>query len=355
MKQMLKNGLAWLLVLAIGTTLLTGCGNKNIQQETGTADTQAATEKAGGEGETQTAPAETDKEGETMAGAEGEVKYPRQPEGSGLILEAKPEQVVSMVFGTDEMLLGLAEATHIAGLSGLDNGCAYLAAEPSVYESIPVVSNNAEVLFSLEPDFIIGSRWLDEDLKAQIADSKIPYYGYTTPKTMEEQIRIVEELGYLLGEDEKTAAVVNDMRERTEAVKAKAASIPAEERVTVMAYNMHESSNAKDTIFDDMVTLAGGINLSAQAGLEGTAKISKEQLVELNPQVIILVEWAADTDEEFQAFVENLKNDESLHSVDAVQNGRIYASIDNSITNVSQFAVDGLEFVAECCYPELYQ
>ncbi len=39
MKQMVKNGLAWLLVLAIGMTLLTGCGSKNIQQETGTADT----------------------------------------------------------------------------------------------------------------------------------------------------------------------------------------------------------------------------------------------------------------------------------------------------------------------------
>ncbi|MCI8672578.1 MAG: ABC transporter substrate-binding protein [Lachnospiraceae bacterium] len=371
MKRILKKRLAWLLVLALSVVLLEGCGNKNTRQGSGTTDTRTAAETADIAGETQAASAEIGGEDETKAAADDkltadggdettagtgdEAKYPRQPEGSELILEAKPERVASLVFGTDEMLLGLAETSHIAGLSGLDNGCVYLAAEPSAYESIPVVSSNAEMLFALEPDFIIGSGWLDEDLKAQIADSKIPYYGYTTPKTMDEQIQIVEELGFLLGEDEKTAAVVNDMKKRTEAVKSKAAAIPEEERVTVMAYNMHESSSAKGTIFDDMVTLAGGINLSAQAGLEGTAKISKEQLVELNPQVIILVEWAADTDEEFQAFVETLKNDESLQSVDAVKNGRIYASTDNSITNVSQFAVDGLEFVAKCCYPELYR
>ena len=139
------------------------------------------------------------------------------------------------------------------------------------------------------------------------------------------------------------------------AVETVADGIAEEDKVRVMAYNMHESSNALGTIFDDMVTTAGAVNVSSEAGLEGTAKISKEQIVEMNPEVIILVEWASDTDEEFQAFVETLKSDESLQTVDAVENGRIYASTDNSITNVSQFAVDGLEFIAESCYPDLYK
>ncbi len=259
------------------------------------------------------------------------------------------------MFGTDEMLLGLTDAEFIAGLSGLDNGCAYLAADASVYEDIPRINENAEILMDLEPDFIIGSSWVDEDLKAQIADSGIPFYGYTTPKTLEEQVQIVKDLGYLLGDDEKTEALVQDMEERIQAVETVADGIAEEDKVRVMAYNMHESSNALGTIFDDMVTTAGAVNVSSEAGLEGTAKISKEQIVEMNPEVIILVEWASDTDEEFQAFVETLKSDESLQTVDAVKNGRIYASTDNSITNVSQFAVDGLEFIAESCYPDLYK
>ena len=346
--------------LSLGAGLLYGCGGNGETSASGSAETSGGSEVAASTGASSGAEESVIGSGSATGTAEetANMDYPRKLQVSDeltVTLESKPQKVASLVFGTDEMLLGLTDAENIAGLSGLDNGCAYLAADASVYEKIPRINENAEILMDLEPDFIIGSSWVDEDLKAQIEDSGIPFYGYTTPKTMEEQVQIVKDLGYLLGDDEKTEALVQDMEERIQAVETVAAGIAEEDKVRVMAYNMHESSSAVGTIFDDMVTKAGAVNVSSEAGLEGTAKISKEQIVEMNPEVIILVEWASDTDEEFQAFVEMLKNDESLQTVDAVKNGRIYVSTDNSITNVSQFAVDGLEFVAESCYPDLYQ
>ncbi len=352
--------LALMAALSLGAGLLYGCGGNGETSASGSAETSGGSEVAASTGASSGAEESVIGSGSATGTAEetANMDYPRKLQVSDeltVTLESKPQKVASLVFGTDEMLLGLTDAENIAGLSGLDNGCAYLAADASVYEKIPRINENAEILMDLEPDFIIGSSWVDEDLKAQIEDSGIPFYGYTTPKTMEEQVQIVKDLGYLLGDDEKTEALVQDMEERIQAVETVAAGIAEEDKVRVMAYNMHESSSAVGTIFDDMVTKAGAVNVSSEAGLEGTAKISKEQIVEMNPEVIILVEWASDTDEEFQAFVEMLKNDESLQTVDAVKNGRIYVSTDNSITNVSQFAVDGLEFVAESCYPDLYQ
>lgn len=368
MSRMKTRMLAVMAALSLGAGLMAGCGGGGDASSSGSAVTSSGTEAAGffrtsSESASVSASSGEDSAADSAAssgssGETAEASYPRElqvSEDTTVILESRPERVASLVFGTDEMLLGLTDAEFIAGLSGLDNGCAYLAADASVYEDIPRINENAEILMDLEPDFIIGSSWVDEDLKAQIADSGIPFYGYTTPKTLEEQVQIVKDLGYLLGDDEKTEALVQDMEERIQAVETVADGIAEEDKVRVMAYNMHESSNALGTIFDDMVTTAGAVNESSEAGLEGTAKISKEQIVEMNPEVIILVEWASDTDEEFQAFVETLKSDESLQTVDAVKNGRIYASTDNSITNVSQFAVDGLEFIAESCYPDLYK
>ncbi len=288
---------------------------------------------------------------------ENEPTYPREvtlSDGTIFSLEEKPEKVVSLVFGTDEMMLDLIDTEYIVGVSGKDAGTPYMAADPEDYSDIAKVNDNPEVLLSLEPDFVIGSSWVSSDLKAILSDSDIPFYGYTTPKTMEQQVQVIKDLGYLLGDDEKTDALVRDLEARIDAVKTIGESIADEDKVKVMAYNMHGSSNSGNTIFDDMVTLAGAVNLTAEAGLTGNADISKEQIVDMNPEVIILLAWASDTDDDFEAFAQQLLADESLQTVDAIANNRVYVSMDNSITNVSQFAVDGLEFVAKSCYPELY-
>lgn len=283
---------------------------------------------------------------------QGEAEYPRTV--GDLTLESQPTKISSMVFGTDEMLLGLTDVENIVGLSGKDNGIPYIADPTDSAADVARISDNAEVMISLGADFIIGASWVSSDLQDVMADNDIPFYGYTTPKTMEQQIQIVADIGYLLGEDEKTAVIVDDMNDRMQTVIDTVADIADEDKVRVMAYNMHGSSSAIGTIFDDMVTIAGAVNISSEAGLEGTATISKEQLVAMNPEVIILVKWASDTSEDFDAFLDELFSDSSLATVDAIANERVYVSLDNSITNVSQFAIDGLEFVAESCYPDLF-
>lgn len=282
--------------------------------------------------------------------------FPRTIEnydGSMITIEEKPETIASMVFGTDEMLLDLSDLDKIIGLSGKDNGILYKSDPENKSSEISKINDNAEILTSLYPDAIIGASWVSAELQDVMADMDIPFYGYATPKTIEEQIKIVEDIGYFLGEDENANAIVDDMNTRLQNVVDITGTV--EEKTRVMAYNIHGSTSAKGTMFDSMATTANTINISTEAGLEGTAEISKEQLVELNPEVIILVKWAKDTTEEFDSFLDEFMSDTSLSTIDAIANNRVYISLDNSITNVSHFAIDGLEFIAKSCYPELFE
>lgn len=284
--------------------------------------------------------------------------FPRTIEnhkGELVTLEEKPTTVASMVFGTDEILLDLTELDNIIGLSGKDNGVLYKSDPQNLSSDIPKINDNAEILTSLYPDAIIGASWVSADLQDVMADMDIPFYGYTTPKTMEEQIKIIQDIGYFLGEDDKANAIVDDLNGRLQTVIDTTSNLQEEEKARVMAYNIHGSTSSKGTMFDSMVNSANVINVSTEAGLEGTAEISKEQLVELNPEVIILVKWAQDTTEEFYSFLEEFMSDESLSTISAIENDRVYSSLDNSITNVSHFAIDGLEFIAQSCYPELFE
>ncbi len=75
----------------------------------------------------------------------------------------------------------------------------------------------------------------------------------------------------------------------------------------------------------------------------------------MNPDVIILLKWASHTSEDFYYFEDELLSDTSLNTVNAIVNNRVYSSIDNSITNISQSTINGLEFIAKSCYPDRFE
>lgn len=340
-------------ILALSTALLlslTSCSENTSQ--TSTADNSASSSSQSQSTSQSTNENQTTESTETNGNT---AIYPRTvtlADGSEYTFESAPETIASMVFGTDEMLLDITDFDKIVGLSGKDNGILYKSDPSNKSQSILKINDNAEILADLCPDAVIGASWTSAELQELMSDMDIPFYGYTTPKTLAEINVVVEEIGYFLGEDEKSQEIVEDITQRLEAVTDITSKIT--DKVTVMAYNIHGSSSAKGTLFDDMVTLAGGINLSTEAGLEGTATISKEQLVDMNPEVIILVKWAKDTTEDFDAYLEEMMNDESLSTISAIENNRVYLSLDNSITNISHFAIDGLEFIAQSCYPDLF-
>lgn len=343
MKFITKKLLTFMLV----ATLLTGCSEPQSTTTNNSTNTNSSSQQT-------TPQAEPTPDSNTESSQEFD-EFPRTMEnydGSIITIESKPETVASMVFGTDEMLLDLIDLDKVVGLSGKDNGILFKSDPENLSKDILRISDNAEILVDLYPEAVIGAGWVSSELQDIMKDMDIPFYGYKTPKTLIEHITIIQEIGYFLGEDEKANAIVEDMTNRMNAVTDKSSTIT--DKVNVMAYNMHGSTSAKGTLFDDLLSLAGGINLSAEAGLEGTAAISKEQLVDMNPEVIILVKWAKDTTEEFDSFLEEMMNDESLSTISAIENERVYISLDNSISNVSHFVVSGLEFIAESCYPELY-
>lgn len=271
-----------------------------------------------------------------------------------LLVNEKPNKVASLTLGMDEMLLELVEDDRVVGLSGknADNKAVSNVSEEA--SKFPKIENNIEVLLAQKPDLVIGSSWIKDEFLQQLKDNNMAYYGYKTPKTIEEQKQIILDLSKILGEEEKGKNIVDDIDLRMAKVK-ETIKKSAEKDVKVMAYNMHGSSNAKGTIFDDIVNNIGANNVSSQAGLEGVAEISKEKIIELNPEVLILMAWEKDDLNEFEAFANDLKNDKSLENIDAIKNDRVYIASSRCMTSVSHHIIEGLEFMAESVYPDVYK
>jgi len=98
---------------------------------------------------------------------------------------------------------------------------------------------------------------------------------------LETNIRIV---GRAIGEDANAEGLIAEMDRRLAILATRSAGQP---RPHVMSYSTDGYTAGANTLFDDVIRAAGGTNASSEHGVCGFAKISAEQVLNWNPDVII--------------------------------------------------------------------
>ena len=102
------------------------------------------------------------------------------------------------------------------------------------------------------------------------------------------------------------------------------------------------------TFIDYIITLAGGVN--AAAALEGEyAQISAEELIAVNPEIILLA------DALYGVTPESVAGRPGWDVISAVQNGQIYPIDPNMMSVPGPRLVDALEETARLIHPDLFE
>ena len=259
----------------------------------------------------------------------------------------KYNRVASINLSGDEMILNLISSERIVGLSGKINEDKDMSNVVDLAKGYPKIENNIETLLNLEPDLVIGADWIKKETLQQIEESGVESFIYKTPKTFQEQKSLILELATILEEREKGEKIVEDMERRLEALQEK---IKKCNRGTpkILLYTALETTSGKGTTFDEFVKLIGGVNLISEMGVEGESKISKERVIELDPEIIIVPIWSTHLNsEEFFNFV---MNDDSFQEVRAVKNKQVYGIPYKNLSPTSQYMIDGIENLGRVVY-----
>lgn len=262
--------------------------------------------------------------------------------------DKKYNRIASLTLSGDEILLGIVSKNRIAGLSGKINEDKEISNIADKVKNFQKIEGNEEILISLEPDLIITADWLNSKIVdiGQIIGAKI--YLYKTPESYEEQKKMIRDLGKLLEEEENAEKIIEDMDSKLKKIQTKIAKNYRGEKPRVLMYSSFGTTSGKNTTFDDMIKLINGINLAAEAGIEKFQDISKEKLIELNPDIIIIpiAKKYDDTEKLSKLFFEDL----SLKNVKAVKNKRIYFVKYKDVAATSQYMINGIEELGKIIY-----
>ena len=176
---------------------------------------------------------------------------------------------------------------------------------------------------------------------------KKPIIHSMNPHNMKEIIRSVTKLGEILECKEKAKEVTDSLEKRiTNIIEVKKQKKPK-----VLAIEWVEPFFTAGHWVPEMIEIAGGINLVSKKE-EHSRRFSIEEIIESEPEIIILMPCGFDTQRTLLEYNKILKNNKIWNSLSAVKNGKVFAVDANSFfSKPSIRTIDGIEILAKIIQP----
>jgi iron complex transport system substrate-binding protein len=268
--------------------------------------------------------------------------------GREVTLNALPERIASVTLGSDEILLDLVGAERLFGVTFFaDNPAISNVAGRLAGVEHTDLTGNAEQLISLNADLVIMASYSDPATVDQLLDADVPVFVLTEFNTIDEIRENIRLLGQVTGEESRAEYLIREMDSKIETVQR---LIADQDPVRVLYYEPGGVTYGPGSTVDQIITMAGGINVIADAEMGAYPLINAEFILAADPDVILLGTWFAELDNPLSWFTD----DPTFSSLQAVQNGRVYAINDAHLTNVSHYMALGVEDVAHLLYPQVF-
>ncbi len=267
--------------------------------------------------------------------------------GNKVVLEEKPERIISMAPSMTELLYSLGLGDRIVGVTTF----ADYPEEAKNKEKIGSVSDpNVEKIISLKPDLVLTTSITKKEYYDRLNELDINIAGFQ-PTNIEETIAVMNKVGKLVGEEylakETTKKMTKQLNEIEDLVSEK---LENNERPGVFYEIWHDPlmTAGDNTFIDDLIETAGGSNIGAQAqGL--WPQFNLEKLIAENPDVYI----SSHHSDAHTFTVEGLKARDNYDVLNAVKNDRVYFVEQNLITRPSPRIIIGLKELTESIWPDL--
>jgi iron complex transport system substrate-binding protein len=277
--------------------------------------------------------------------------------GVAVTVAKPPQRIVSLTISTDEILLGLVPAQRIAAVTlfSRDPDVSNVAEEA---RRVPqALQLNVEMVLSLRPDLVFVASWNEASDVAQLRASGVPVYLLATGVTVAEIEEKIRTVARLVGEEERGREMVRRMESRLADLAARLERIPPEARLTAMDYTTWGSSQGAGSSWDEIVRRAGLLNAVARLSADkwGQVALSRETLLRLDPDILILPGWVYGKPAGARSFFESIVNDPALQSMSAVREGRVYRMPEALRAAASQYVADAVEYLARLAYPQLWK
>ncbi|WHY83914.1 ABC transporter substrate-binding protein [Neobacillus novalis] len=268
--------------------------------------------------------------------------------GREVTIEEKPETIVSIQASSTEIAFALGLGDKIVGVSDYDN----YPPEALEKEKVGAQDINVELVLTLLPDIALVTDFhykTHPETLQQFEEAGIKVIVVGSAASFNDVYHNIEMIGTATGSETEANEIISDMKKRFSAIKEKAAAITDKKKVWVeVAPAPDIFTTGTNTFMHEMLESIQATNAAEEH--EGWVKLTEEEIVKLNPDVIITT---------YGYYVENPKDQvlarKGWADVPALKNKQVFDVDNDTVTRPGPRLIEGVETLAELIYPEVFK
>lgn len=335
MNSMMKRWGLFSLVFFLSLALLAGCGSDSKdpakqQEKDETSSTETLDKENGDNSETELFPVTfTDDVGREVT------------------IDKEPESLISIQTSNTEILYALGVGDRLIGVSDY---CNY-PPEALEVEKVGGQTMNAELVMTLLPDVVFVTKYHydnHENILKQYEEAGITVVVTGSATSFDDAYQTMEMLATSTGTTTKADEIIQDMKDRRAAIEEKAKEIKEPKKVWVeVSPGPDITTTGTKTFMHEMLETIHATN--AAEDHEGWVKLTEEEIVALNPDVIVTT---------YGYYIDNPTEEvlarDGWQEVNAVKNGLVFDVDSDMVTRPGPRLIEGVEQLAKLIYPEVF-
>ena len=278
-------------------------------------------------------------------------------EGTVVTFKHKPQRILTVSAGTDELMLGLVEPERMAAVneSLADKEHSNI---PWVRDRIPTViarSPSVEQIAALRPDLVVVTPWMPRENIDAIRELNVPVLVCKSAATMDDIHGNIRLFAAAVGEPERGEKLIGMMEDKLAEISAKVAKVPEEKKhKSIALISIMVNYGGAGCTFDELCRYTDSINAKAAAGNRMGQEMTKEQLVAANPDYLFFPSYEDGATNE-ENYGRQYLEDPSLAQMTAVRERQIGFPWARYVYNLSQNIVFGIQETAWILYGDEFR
>ena len=277
------------------------------------------------------------------------ISWPRNITVSGneIVIEERPDNVLTISLGHDEILFGISDDSQIVGTT------IFAQEEGSNIKNksygLPTITTDPESIITLDPDIVFADPYASVELIDTLTDSGILVIQTPLNNDISGRKNDVWFMAYITGNLDQAQTLIEDIDNKINVLSDITENNNVKKKVLTLSWWDSYWTAGTGSTEDSIINLAGAINIASENGIESNTTIDKEKLISMNPEIILItqsVAWGG------QDFYDQLFLDTSLSSIEAIKNNNVFLVNPNWWGTLSYWNIMGAKQLIEILLPD---
>ena len=277
------------------------------------------------------------------------ISWPRNITVSGneIVIEERPDNVLTISLGHDEILFGISDDSQIVGTT------IFAQEEGSNIKNksygLPTITTDPESIITLDPDIVFADPYASVELIDTLTDLGILVIQTPLNNDISGRKNDVWFMAYITGNLDQAQTLIEDIDNKINVLSDITENNNVKKKILTLSWWDSYWTAGTGSTEDSIINLAGAINIASENGIESNTTIDKEKLISMNPEIILItqsVAWGG------QDFYDQLFLDTSLSSIEAIKNNNVFLVNPNWWGTLSYWNIMGAKQLIEILLPD---